>query len=165
MHRFLQGIWLECAAYDALQQALEHIAQQNHMRTNYDLFQEVYIRRADGQNRKKGLRGDRIKPFELDVVAILGYQILVVSCSISWRESDIKKKAMEAIIRARQLGGDEARALVLCGARREAADNVQAEMEDEIGSDDLPLHIWGTNTWNDLQKRFQDYLRNDLSWT
>jgi len=165
MHRFFQGVWLEYAAYDALQQALEHIAKQNNARTNYKLSHGVYIRRAESEHRGQRPRGDNIKPFELDVVAVLGYQLLVVSCSVATGEKEIKQKAMEAIIRARQLGGDEARAIVLCRASKETATNVQAEMEDEMGSDALPLQIWGVQRWNDLWRHFHNYLRNDLHWT
>lgn len=165
MHRFFKGVWLEYAAYDSLRQALEGSAKQNNTRKNYQLFHGVHIRRTESPHRRRPTQhGDFIKPFELDVVAVLGYQLLVVSCSVSIREADIKHKAMEGIIRARQLGGDEARAIVLCRIKKDVADTIQAEVEDEMGSEALPLQIWGENRWRTLPEDFRTYLSNKLYW-
>ena len=130
---------LEYAAYAGLEDALNAIAEKDKTRTNYKLFHSVYVRREGAQ--------DTAKPFELDVVAVLGYQILVVSCTVNNDQATIKGKAMEAILRARQLGGDEARAIVLCQADRQAVELIEAEMEDEMGSQSLPLRVWGKNRW------------------
>ena len=147
---------LEYAAYAGLEDALNQIANENHTRTNYELFHNVYVRRAGAS--------DTAKPFELDVVAVLGYQIVVVSCTTDNDQATIKGKAMEAIIRARQLGGDEARAIVLCSADRQAAELIENEMEDEMGSRGLPLRVWGKNRWKNLPKEFGFYLRKGLYW-
>ena len=143
---------LEYGAYDAFQKALNRFR-----RTNYQLFHDVNARRA-------GATKPQIRHFQLDVVAVLGYQIVVVSCTTDTAPSMAKQKAMEAYHRARQLGGDEARAVVLCGTHPKQADLIKAELQDETGSSDLPLQVWGTNTWKNLSRRFEQYLRNDLNW-
>lgn len=154
MHKFFNGIWFEYAAYDAFLEALNRITN----RPNYQLFHSVHARRA-------GAKDQRVRHFELDVVAVLGYQIVVVSCTTAFDPSMVKQKAMEAYHRARQLGGDEARAVVLCANFRDDEINlIQEELQDETGSSDLPLQIWGRNTWKNLSSKFERYLCNDLHW-
>ena len=158
MHKFFNGTWFEYAAYASFQEALSNIATRNSIRTNHKLFHSVYARRA-------GARNPTVRPFELDVVAVLGYQIVVVSCTTAFDSPTVKQKAMEAYHRARQLGGDEARAVVLCANWNASEINlIQEELQDETGSSDLPLQIWGKGKWNKLSRNFESYLRNDLHW-
>ena len=76
----------------------------------------------------------------------------------------VKQKGMEAILRARQLGGDEARAIVLCSAHQNDAKLIEDELKDEMGSASEPLQVWGKNRWRGLPNEFYQYLRNDLHW-
>lgn len=151
LNRFLTGGWLEFAAYDALRTSLDNVGA----RTNFAVFNAVYVKRAG-----KSLKA---KPFELDVVALLGYQILVVSCSASTIQEEIKKKGMEALARARQLGGDEARAIVLCPLYANIAQLIENELHDEMGSLARPLQIWGRNRWRNSTDSFSRYL-SQLAW-
>ncbi len=50
---------------------------------------------------------------ELDVVVMQGYQLTLISCSTGRRISEIKHKAFEAVFRAHQLGGEQAKVLVV----------------------------------------------------
>lgn len=55
------------------------------------------------------------RDFELDVAVMIGYQLFVFSCVASAEAGNTKYHLLEAWVRARQLGGDEARvALVSC---------------------------------------------------
>ena len=146
---FFNGTWLEYAAYAAFKKELKKIK-----RSNYEIFHNVYVR------PKGSTRND--KHFELDVVAVLGYQVVVVSCSVTDEHSRIKLKAMEAYHRAKQLGGDEARAVVLCVATDHDVDNIQKELKDETGTKD-PLQVWGKCNMTDLCQKFKELLR-DLHW-
>ncbi len=148
---------LEYGAYAAMKAALEKICRQNSQRCNYELFHNVYVRRSNATT-------SRVRPFELDVVAVLGYQIVVVSCTVSGGADEVKAKGMEAILRSRQLGGDEARAIVLCSVRQQDQPYIEAELQDETGSSDLPLQIWGRHKWQSLSDHFYKYLRRDLHW-
>ena len=134
---FFNGIWLEYAAYAAFEKVLKEIKCKNSSRDNFQLYHNVYV-------RQKGPDAPHIaeRHFELDVVAVLGYQVIVVSCSITDRISTVKQKAMEVYHRARQLGGAEARAVVLCLATYEDAERVEKELEDETGTE-RPLQVWG----------------------
>ena len=149
---------LEYGAYAAFQGALAGISQQCPDRNNYRLFHKVYVRRANVSDAS-------VKPFELDVVAVLGYQVVVVSCTLAYEHARVKQKGMEAILRMRQLGGVEARAIVLCGASQEAQQLIQAELKEEIGRSSLSLEIWGKDTWYRLQQTFHQYIRTAFGWS
>ena len=148
---------LEYGAYAAFQHTLAEISRQNPTRGNHKLFHKVYVRRANPTDAS-------VKPFELDVVAVLGYQIVVVSCTLAYNHASVKGKGMEAILRMRQLGGAEARAIVVCGASREAQRLIQAELKEETGHSNLSLEIWGKDTWSQLPQAFNQYIRTVFGW-
>ena len=159
MGSFICGTWLEYAAYAAFKETLEQIDKRHkkvtdNSRSNYELFHHVYI-------RPKGV-SETDKHFELDVVAMLGYQVVVVSCSVTAKSSDVKLKAMEAYHRAKQLGGDEARAVVLCVAEDEVVTDIQKELWDETGTEN-PLQVWGKCNMEDLCKKVKKLLK-ELYW-
>ena len=153
---YIDSTHFEYAAYVALKDALTDIESRNATRNNYNLFNKVHVRRTGA--------GPRDAHFELDVVAILGYQIVVVSCSLETCSDSIKKKGMEVILRARQLGGDEAQAIVLCQAHPNVERRIQKELHDEVGSAGAPLRVWGTHKWINPSEHFYNYLRDDLHW-
>lgn len=164
MDKFFNGEWLEYAACAAFKKVLDEIkSKSGGRRDNFQLFHSVYVR-TQGP-------GTAERHFELDVVAVLGYQVVVVSCSVTSNLSDIKQKAMEAYHRAKQLGGDEARAVVLCVASYEYAERVEKELEDETGTK-RPLQIWGRqqgirgrlgdiHNMDSLCEKFKDLLYRD----
>jgi hypothetical protein len=69
--------------------------------------------------------------FEFDVIAIKGYRLFAFSCTSGEQNKGyLKHKLFEASIRARQMGGDEARvALVCCSDKHQ---EVQSELEKEF---------------------------------
>ena len=149
-----KGPLLEYAAYGSFQKALYDICKDSSDRCNSKIFHSV-----------KGIRSGARKHFELDVVAILGHQVVLVSCDArDAQEAPIKRKAVEAYHRAKQLGGDEARAVMLCNLSGTAAEIVQEELQDETGSPDVPLKVWGNDVWTDLTGEFTDYLTDELRW-
>lgn len=146
----------EYAVYVALKEALERIGTRNAKRGNYKIFHSVNVRRTGAKKQTPH--------FELDVVAILGYQIVVVSCTLETGNALIKQKGMEVLLRARQLGGDEAQAIVLCGANSDNAQRLEGELHNEVGSAGAPLRVWGTDKRSNLSDHFHNYLRNVLHW-
>ena len=153
----ITGELLEYGTYAVFKNALEEISKKNPDRNNCKLFHSVHVQRDKAKSKKT-------KHFELDVVAVLGYQIVVVSCTVDSKQDMIKQKGMEAILRARQLGGDEARAIVLCSTDKISAKLIEEELKDEMGSGSEPLQIWGRDRWPKLPDAFHRYLRNDLHW-
>ena len=154
---------LEYGACSAFRKALEDISGGKPARNNFKLLRGAHVRRLGAT--------DWDKHFELDVVGVLGHQIVVVSCTVDSDQKVIKQKGMEVILRARQLGGDEARAIVLCSATRNATEGIQKELHDEIGSATPPLEIWGQSgrgnlpNMEALSDKFKAYLRDDMKWS
>lgn len=101
--KWFKGTWLEEYCLDALAKVAK----------NLDL-------RSYGINLQleplSTVSGGVPKGFQLDVAAMIGYQLFAISCIVSQEEGgETKKHLFEAYVRARQLGGDEARvALVSC---------------------------------------------------
>ena len=166
MGRFFCGIWLEYAVYAAFKEVLKNIDttrkendRTDKSRSNYALFHNVYVRKNTIEANPH---------FELDVVAVLGYQVIVVSCGVTASRKEIKLKAMEAYHRAKQLGGDEARAIMLCVAVNQVVEGIQKELEDETGTKH-PLRVWGRSqsgnipNMDSLRHKLQNLLK-DLYW-
>jgi len=154
-----EGFVLEYGVYAAFKKALED--KQRHC---WQLYRGIKGQRVPRSGRR-GLPN----PFELDVVVVLGYQVVLVSCGLDYDASQIKRKAMEGIIRARQLGGDEAQCITVCIAENNSCAAIQAGLEDEMGADTPHIRVWGKSNTNrlpdltGLTNKFRGYL-NDLSW-
>ncbi len=129
---WLEGLWLE---YYLLEQ-LQKIFQEASL---CDFGQDIKVREID---------------FQLDAIAVCGYQLFAFSCTTDSKKGMLKLKLFEAFMRARQLGGDEARvALVCCSTdpqevEKEAHRDVDTEGRIKVfGLQDLPdlankLKIW-----------------------
>lgn len=83
------------------------------------------------------------RDFEFDVIAMRGYQLLGISCTTDTSNSLCKSKLFEADIRARQLGGDEAKAALVCHCPK------PKELKEEI------FKAWGAKD-EEEQKRFRN---------
>ena len=163
-----RGKLLEYGAYAAFKKALEAICREaackGKRRDNYALFHSVEVRRTEVATGAAD--------FELDVVAILGYQIVVVSCCASDNIKEIKLKAMEGYHRARQLGGDEARVVVLSRRpdhathpNQDTAQDIEDKLKIDIGSEHPPLRVWGSGKWDKLSDHFKNYLDKQMLWS
>lgn len=60
----------------------------------------------------KGFNADR--NFEIDVMALCGYQMIVFSCTSGYKPGDCKQKAFEVNYRAVQMGGEHAKSVLVC---------------------------------------------------
>jgi hypothetical protein len=89
------NIWLE----DFVLHAVQSISQK------VDISDSILGVKTD---KKKG------HYFEVDVIALRGYQVFVFSCTTATSDSDCKEKLFEVSLRAKQLGGDEARFALVC---------------------------------------------------
>jgi len=92
--------------------------------------------------------------FEFDVAAMRGYQLFGISCTTSSSKSLVKSKLFEASIRARQLGGDEARVGLVCGY----ADAVSLEREISQSWDaEGKIRVFGPADLPDLAEKLKDW--------
>jgi hypothetical protein len=103
--------------------------------------------------------------FELDVVALQGYQLFVISCSIADNKKDLKLKLFEAYTRARQIGGDEARlALVSCARPFHPASNKDASpklIEQEVEQNWIShgqIRVFGLEHFSRLDEYLKDWI-------
>lgn len=96
------------------------------------------------------------RDFEFDVVAMRWYQLFAFSCTLERGRKECKRKLLEAVARARQLGGSEARiALVCC---YDDADDLQNEVEALVS--DIQLRVFGRHDLLDLHKKIEQWLKD-----
>lgn len=108
----------------------------------------------EAQFEQKGLK---VPEFDLDVAAMLGYQLFAVSCIASERASgETKKHLFEAYMRARQLGGDEARIALVCyvddGQKMELESVIQRNWHVQEN-----IKVFGRSDIPDLAEKFRDW--------
>lgn len=144
---WLDGGWLE--AYSLHQ--IQAIATQFNL---HDGAMSIHI--TDPRRPDDPKRGDQ---FEFDVAFLRGYQLFAISCTTAIKHADCKQKLFEAQLRARQLGGDEARvALVSCYNKE--SDYLKREMSflTNDSDNDPRIEIFGCR---DLKpNRFREKLTN-----
>lgn len=87
--------------------------------------------------------------FELDIVIIYGYQLSVISITTSKRKGLVKQKAFEAIHRARQLGGDETKMVIISFLNEINTNLLKKELKVDVGSTFPNYKILG---FEDLKK-------------
>ncbi len=100
--------------------------------------------------------------FEVDVVAIRGYQLFAFSCKAKSEETrdgkkDLKMALFEAYVRAQQLGGDEARVALVCCA--EDPEGIEQEMQRDF---DLKgrIRVFGRKDLADLAYYIEDWIKS-----
>ena len=111
--------------------------------------------------------------FEIDVVAMRGYQLFALSCSTATDKRLLKSKLFEAYIRARQMGGDEARVALVCRAPSRTAppgadnnlvnkhkdncpERIQMEIEEEWDVKGK-ITVFGEQHLADLSQQLQNW--------
>jgi hypothetical protein len=90
MIRFLDGEWLEMYVFQAMAAAMRGLGMRN------DLCMGVELKKRDWSTF-----------FEMDVAALIGYQLIGVSCTTYDSKAPCKNKGFEVIHRTRQIGGDD----------------------------------------------------------
>lgn len=95
--------------------------------------------------------------FDLDVVAMIGYQLFAISCIDDDRsQGETKRHLLEAYVRARQLGGDEARvALVSCVANPRVL-RQEIERDWHAGGQ---IQVFGRDHLTQLARYFHDWFK------
>ncbi len=95
--------------------------------------------------------------FQVDVIAIRGCQLFAVSCTTDDQSYLLKSKLFEAYVRARQVGGDEARvALVCCGYDPE---KIEQQMRRDIDTEGR-IRVFGRKDLTDLATRLEQWINS-----
>ena len=91
--------------------------------------------------------------FEVDVAVMRGYQLHVISCYSGSDRARAKLKLFEAAARAQQLGGEAARAALVC-----FRDDPTLEREvGELWDLKQRIKVFGHNEFDDLNKHLSDW--------
>lgn len=114
--KWLDGTWLEHFTLWALKQ-IAYESQIHQVGMNIEAK-----RQNESENRS----------FELDVMAMRGYQLFAISCTTGSKKGALKSKLFEAYVRARQMGGDEARVGLVCCAPKDNPDSSPPAIQREI---------------------------------
>jgi hypothetical protein len=135
--RYLDGLWLE---HHVLQQ-VKSILDSNSIK-DYGLNFEIPL-----QGTKDG--------FQFDVAFTRGYQLFAISISTTADRKLCKNKLFEAYLRARQMGGDEARvALISC---TDEPDTLKAEIA--VSLDEKKIAVFGRDDLMDLQSKIEEWIK------
>lgn len=91
-----------------------------------------------GVNAQRGeQRGDKKAELEVDLAVVRGHRSYFISCTTDKTKPICKSKLFEVAVRSRQLGGDLARAALVCLADDQAVGDLQKDIDE----------VWGaTNT-------------------
>jgi len=145
LYQWLDGLWLEHYTLAAINQC-EKAAGLNEdgMARNIETFSVGGVR------------------FEVDAIALRGYQLFYFSCYTGSDFSTAKSKLFEAIERASQLGGDEARPAIICclddEPDRNDAQNLRRQAEaDWLSKTQNQIEVFGRSALPELSKKMQEW--------
>lgn len=96
--------------------------------------------------------------FQIDDFAIKGYQLFAISCGTGKKRGDLKTKLFEVLVRARQIGGDEARVALVCGI--EDPKCLQNELTQSWNLPDGMVRVFGKNEIPKLSNEFFAWIEN-----
>jgi len=119
--------------------------------------------------------GSKKDRFEIDVAFMRGYQLFAISCTtdIPLNEKEksyifgiYKQKLFEIYIRARQLGGDEARVALVCPADKKDVKKLEKQIlnlfnpDSESSKKDHRLKVFGREDLMDLSAKIEQWIKN-----
>lgn len=136
--KWLEGEWLEIYTLHCIQNL-----QDKHKQIIIDCGSDVNPKERD---------------FQFDVALMKGYQLYAISCTTDQTRSRCKQKLFELLIRARQMGGDEARTALICGASSADSAAIQHEVETEWDAEDR-VRVFSIEAWGSLEAHLKDWLQ------
>lgn len=136
---WLDGLWLE---HHVLEQVKNIFAQCS--MGDYGInFQVPLVGTVDG--------------FQFDVAFTRGYQLFAISVSTTSNRKLCKGKLFEAYLRARQMGGDEARVALICCT--DEPDSLRSEIAVSI--DDKKIAVFGREDLMDLSSKIEAWIKQN----
>ena len=100
-------------------------------------------------------RGEKKAQLEVDLAVIRGHRSYLVSCTTDVSKPICKLKLFEVAVRSRQLGGDLARAALVCLADDRAVSALQEDVDDVWGASNT-TKVFGLSdirAWSDCGKQ------------
>lgn len=142
---FLDGKWLEMY--------IKKVIENNKEDIRYD---ELVI------NKEISNKNSSSNKFELDVVMLKGYQLVGISCTTSNEKHLCKSKGFEVILRTRQIGGEEAKAILITRADKEKTNELQNELILTTGTAKENILVLGIDYWK--EDTLCNKISNFLDW-
>lgn len=137
---FLEGVWLEYWVFEFLNQ------DNNGIKYYFD------IKPPEG-----------LPEFQIDICAIYGYQLTVISITTAKNKGMVKLKAFEALYRAKQLGGDETKIIQISLLNEGNNNGLIHDIEIDTGSLVSKFLCLGlediTRDKNELRKIITEYIK------
>jgi hypothetical protein len=151
--KWLDGEWLEDYTLQQVQQVTKELKI-------YESAASFWIKDpASTENRTK---------FQFDVAFTRGYQLFAISCTTIDEKPGCKQKLFEAYIRARQLGGDEARVALVCCANQKDTNALKTEITnvfksnaDSNAQSDSKLTVFGCEDLPNLSAKIEQWIRDN----
>jgi hypothetical protein len=134
---WLDGLWLE---HHVLEE-VKNIVAQNSIE-DYGLDFSVPLTGTE-------------QGFQFDVAFTRGYQLFAISVSTTSKRDLCKVKLFEAYLRARQMGGDEARVALVCCT--DDPDSLKAEIANSL--DDKKITVFGRDDLMDLSSKIEQWIQ------
>jgi Domain of unknown function (DUF1887) len=143
---WLSGIWLE-------HYVLHQI--QNISKTNPSIHESAMSFHIDDPKNTD----DRYDRFEFDVAFMRDYQLFALSCTTAGEKSTCKQKLFEAHLRAKQLGGDEARVALVCFHHN--SDTLKRDLEVTVR--DKKIAVFGSKDLkpDKFTKKLQEWISDN----
>lgn len=116
--QFIAGEWLEDYIFQILYENLE--------KSKIQIKQDWVIKKKIWEKLKDAY-------FQLDVMMVYGYQLFGISCTTDQKKWLCKSKGFEIILRTRQIGGDEAKSILITFLDNEKKRTLQYELMYDTG--------------------------------
>jgi hypothetical protein len=146
---WLDGLWLE----------------------NYVLHQVQEVDRSypgliDDNGMSFKVKDAKKEKFEFDVAFTKEYQLFALSCTTDASKNLCKSKLFEAYIRARQLGGEQARTALVCCYDKPEELEAELKVETAVGKEDPKLVVFGCKQLDNLHIHIKNWIdKNNLYYT
>jgi Domain of unknown function (DUF1887) len=153
LRKTLHGTWLENIVLQVVISLKEIVTPP---------ITACYINVEAKAKRKNPTNND--SPIEIDVVVIQGYALTLISCTTAGygdtkgSRGTLKGKAFEVLRRAEQLGGEEARAVLIGLEKSGVATDLEEDLSSYYGGKTAPLRILGREDLADLTIKLKDVL-------
>lgn len=123
------GKWLEAYVADKLQSMSKENEEYIEIKNNLEMRYPQWVGRRSN--------------FEIDVMLVHGYQLTGISCTVQETPMQCKQKGFEIILRTRQIGGDESKAILITGANRYQTQILQQELILDTGGNRENIKVFG----------------------
>lgn len=149
--RWLDGLWLEhytLHQIHELSKKFTGLINDNNNKNDETLFKGMSFKVKDAKKEK----------FEFDVAFVKDYQLFALSCTTDASKGLCKSKLFEVYIRARQLGGEQARvALVCCYDKpKDLADEMK--VDTEVDKKDPKIAVFGCKELDNLHVHIKNWI-------